>query len=118
MGNRDRIREEPQDGDAAEDALRDDRAERDVAEPPHPSSRFGETRSHTARTRIRKPTLLAMSRCVCSKRIPPTIFSSGNVNMFQPYVVGQSGTDRPDPVLVTRPPAKISTAVETATSTA
>ena len=25
---------------------------------------------------------------------------------------GQSGTDRPEPVLVTRPPAKISTAVE------
>ena len=35
--------------------------------------------------------------------------------MNQPYVVGQSGTERPDPVLVTRPPAKIKMAVETAT---
>jgi hypothetical protein len=35
--------------------------------------------------------------------------------MNQPYVVGQSGTERPDPVLVTRPPAKISRAVEAAT---
>src|SRR5690348_5760256 len=26
--------------------------------------------------------------------------------MFQPYVVGQSGTDRPEPVLVTRLPAR------------
>ena len=50
--------------------------------------------------------------------MPPTIFSSGNVNMNQPYVVGQSGTDSPEPVLVTRPPAKIRTAVESATSTA
>ena len=44
--------------------------------------------------------------------MPPTIFSSGNVNMNQPYVFGQSGTDRPEPVLVTSPPAKIRTAVE------
>src|SRR5687768_16884289 len=50
--------------------------------------------------------------------MPPTIFSSGNVNMNQPYVFGQSGTERPEPVLVTSPPARISTAVETATSAA
>ena len=31
---------------------------------------------------------------------------------------GQSGTDRPEPVLVTSPPAKIRTAVEAATSAA
>ena len=31
--------------------------------------------------------------------------------MNQPYVFGQSGTERPEPVLVTIPPAKISTAV-------
>jgi hypothetical protein len=36
--------------------------------------------------------------------------------MNQPYVFGQSGTDNPEPVLVTRPPAKISTAVESATN--
>jgi hypothetical protein len=50
--------------------------------------------------------------------MPPTIFSSGNVNINQPYVFGQSGTERPEPVLVTNPPARISTAVETATSDA
>ena len=33
--------------------------------------------------------------------MPPTHFDGGNVNMFQPYVVGQSGTDSPEPVLVT-----------------
>src|SRR5437763_7087030 len=38
--------------------------------------------------------------------------------MNQPYVFGQSGTDRPEPVLVTRPPAKISAPVEAATSAA
>jgi hypothetical protein len=32
--------------------------------------------------------------------------------MKWPYVFGQSGTDSPDPVLVTSPPAKMSTAVE------
>jgi hypothetical protein len=36
--------------------------------------------------------------------------------MFQPYVFGQSGTESPDPVLVTSPPAKMSTAVESTTS--
>src|SRR5262245_27705626 len=38
--------------------------------------------------------------------------------MNQPYVFGQSGTARPDPVLVTRPPAKISTRVDAATRAA
>ena len=38
--------------------------------------------------------------------MPPTHFDGGNVNMFQPYVVGQSGTERPEPVLVTRLPGE------------
>src|SRR5262245_49365001 len=38
--------------------------------------------------------------------------------MNQPYVFGQSGTDSPEPVLVTSPPAKIRTAVHTATNAA
>ena len=62
--------------------------------------------------------MLAMSRWRARSGCRPTILSSGNVNMNQPYVVGQSGTDSPEPVLVTRPPAKIRTAVEAATSTA
>jgi hypothetical protein len=36
--------------------------------------------------------------------------------MFHPYVVGQSGTDRPDPVLVTRLPARSSRMVEATTT--
>jgi hypothetical protein len=36
--------------------------------------------------------------------------------MFQPYVVGQSGTDRPEPVLVTRLPARSRRIVEATTS--
>ena len=64
------------------------------------------------------PTVLAISRCVCSKRIPPTILLSGNVNMFQPYVVGQSGTARPESVLVTDAPAAMRMTVQAATSVA
>jgi hypothetical protein len=36
--------------------------------------------------------------------------------MFQPYVVGQSGTDSPESVLVTEAPAAISSTVLAATS--
>src|SRR5258705_1308946 len=50
--------------------------------------------------------------------MPPTILFSGNAHMNQPYVFGQSGTDRPEPVLVTSPPAKIRTPVDAATSAA
>src|SRR5882672_951187 len=50
--------------------------------------------------------------------MPPTILFSGNAHMNQPYEFGQSGTARPEPVLVTSPPAKIRTAVEAATSAA
>jgi hypothetical protein len=50
--------------------------------------------------------------------MPPTQCLSGNVNMFHPYVVGQSGTESPDPVLVTIPPAAISTTVQHITNAA
>src|SRR5262249_28126622 len=66
----------------------------------------------TART----PTVLAISRWLCSYRIPPTHLLSGNVNMLHPYVVGQSGTERPESVLVTMPPAAIRRTVQAATS--
>jgi hypothetical protein len=36
--------------------------------------------------------------------------------MFLPYVVGQSGTDRPESVLVTDAPAAMSSTVHAATS--
>jgi hypothetical protein len=36
--------------------------------------------------------------------------------MFQPYVVGQSGTDRPESVLVTEAPAAMRMTVQAATS--
>jgi hypothetical protein len=63
---------------------------------------------------VRKPTKEAKRRWLCSKKIPPTHFDKGNVNIFQPYVVGQSGTDSPDSVLVTSPPTKIRNAVQQA----
>src|SRR5438046_1740986 len=68
----------------------------------------------TARMIVRKPTKEAISRWLCSKKIPPTHFEYGKTNMFQPYVVGQSGTLRPDSVLVTSPPTKMSNAVQQA----
>src|SRR5215472_17155943 len=50
--------------------------------------------------------------------MPPTHFEGGNVNMFQPYVVGQSGTDSPESVLVTRLPARTRSTVQPATNLA
>src|SRR5579872_964940 len=47
--------------------------------------------------------------------MPPTMFDRGNVNMFQPYVVGQSGTDSPETVLVTKLPARIRRIVQATT---
>jgi hypothetical protein len=38
--------------------------------------------------------------------------------MLWPYVVGQSGTERPDAVLVTMPPAAMSSSVAAARSVA
>jgi hypothetical protein len=48
--------------------------------------------------------------------MPPTHIEGGNVNMFQPYVVGQSGTASPDPVLVTRLPASTRHTVQATTT--
>src|SRR6187402_566515 len=48
--------------------------------------------------------------------MPPTHFDGGKVNMFWPYVVGQSGTESPEPVLVTRLPASTRRTVQPATS--
>src|SRR3979490_1872877 len=50
--------------------------------------------------------------------MPPTHFEGGKVNMFQPYVLGQSGTERPEPVLVTRLPASTRSTVQPATNVA
>src|SRR6185295_2675826 len=50
--------------------------------------------------------------------MPPTHFEGGKVNMFQPYVLGQSGTERPESVLVTRLPASSSSTVQAATNLA
>src|SRR5262245_18793504 len=48
--------------------------------------------------------------------MPPTHFEGGKVNMFQPYVVGQSGTESPESVLVTRLPARTRSTVKPATN--
>ena len=65
VGDRDRIRQVPQHRDAAEDALGDDGAERDESEP-RTHGRGSTRQSETASTRIRKPTVLAISRWLCS----------------------------------------------------
>src|SRR5205814_3906365 len=62
---------------------------------------------------VRQPTAAAASRCPCSKSTPPTIGGK-----TCPKDSGQSGTARPDPVLVTRPPMKSSTSVDAAVRTA
>src|SRR5256885_731592 len=66
----------------------------------------------TQTTKAKSPTREAAIRWVCSYLIPPTIWSKGKANMNRPYVVGQSGTDSPDSVLLTKPPRKIRKRVE------
>src|SRR6185369_15039563 len=68
---------------------------------------------HTARIVVSRPTKVATIRWPCSKNTPPTM---GGISM--PYDSGQSGTARPDPVLVTRPPTKMSASVQAAVKTA
>src|SRR5882724_10619788 len=56
---------------------------------------------------VRNPTAEAIRRWVCSNKIPPTHFETGNRNMLYPNVVGQSGTARPTFLLVTIPPLQM-----------
>src|SRR4029453_2435571 len=63
--------------------------------------------SQIARMIVRNPTAEAIRRCVCSNKIPPTHFETGNRNMLYPNVVGQSGTARPTFLLVTIPPLQM-----------
>src|SRR5205823_12013361 len=71
------------------------------------------SQSHTVRITVRKPTSDPINRCVCSNRIPPTHFETGNKNMLKPNVVGQSGTASPTFLLVTIPPLQINKSVAT-----
>src|SRR5215472_14573735 len=75
--------------------------------------RSSRSQSHTARMIVRNPTSEPINRCVCSNKIPPTHFETGNKNMLYPNVVGQSGTARPTFLLVTIPPLQISRSVAT-----
>src|ERR1700730_9870270 len=72
----------------------------------------------TARMMVRKPTTDAISRWVCSKKMPPTHLENGNRNMLYPKVVGQSGTANPTPLLVTIPPLQIKRSVAAAVNQA
>src|ERR1700742_1144360 len=74
--------------------------------------------NQTARMMVRNPTAEAINRWVCSKKIPPTHFENGNKNMLYPNVVGQSGTARPTPLLVTIPPLQIRSRVAKAVNQA
>src|SRR5215467_2876734 len=69
--------------------------------------------SSTISTTVSKPTNAATRRCPCSNSTPPTI--GGNTC---PKDNGQSGTAKPEPVLVTNAPTKIKTSVAPAVSTA
>src|SRR6516164_10328940 len=73
--------------------------------------RSSPSQSHTARMIVRNPTSEPIKRCVCSNKIPPTHFETGNKNMLYPKVVGQSGTASPTFLLVTIPPLQISRSV-------
>src|SRR5260370_31954880 len=75
--------------------------------------RSSPSQSHTARMIVRNPTSDPIKRCVCSNKIPPTHFETGNKNMLYPKVVGQSGTASPTPLLVTIPPLQMSKSVAT-----
>src|SRR5207245_5642788 len=66
-----------------------------------------------AGTTGRQPTTGAASRWPCSKSTPPTMGGK-----TCPNESGQSGTARPEPVLVTSPPRKSSTSVAPAVATA
>lgn len=65
----------------------------------------------SVRITVRNPTPDAIIRCPCSYKIPPTM---GGISF--PYERGQSGTARPEPVLVTIPPAARSMTVLKATT--
>src|SRR5262245_26647118 len=69
--------------------------------------------SSTISATVSKPTNAATRRCPCSNRTPPTI--GGNTC---PKDNGQSGTAKPEPVLVTNAPTKIKTSVAPAVTTA
>src|SRR6266542_2358308 len=69
--------------------------------------------SSTISATVSKPTNAATRRCPCSNSTPPTI--GGNTC---PKDNGQSGTAKPEPVLVTNAPTKIKTSVAPAVSTA
>src|SRR5215813_10000976 len=69
--------------------------------------------SSTICVTVSRPTKAATRRCPCSNRTPPTI--GGNTC---PKDNGQSGTAKPEPVLVTNAPTKIKTSVAPAVTTA
>ena len=69
--------------------------------------------SSTISVTVSSPTKAATRRCPCSNRTPPTIGGK-----TCPKDNGQSGTAKPEPVLVTKAPMKIKTSVAPAVSTA
>src|ERR1044072_7011265 len=75
---------------------------------PRTHRRSSLSQSHAARIIVRNPTSEPIKRCVCSNKIPPTHFETGNKNMLYPNVVGQSGTASPTFLLVTIPPLQMS----------
>ncbi len=76
-------------------------------------ARFSRTANQSASPIVSSPTAAAISRCPCSNSTPPVM--CGN---RPPNDSGQSGTESPEPVLVTSPPATRRTVVAHAQATA
>src|ERR1051326_1237743 len=77
--------------------------------------RFSERHVQTARMIVSSPAPWAIMRWVCSNFTPPTSFG---ILYQEPNEVGQSGTERPASLLVTKAPAMISKKVQQARRTA
>ena len=69
----------------------------------------------SARMIVRRPTNSASMRWPCSNRTPPTI---GGILQIDPKLVGQSGTESPASLLVTKAPARIKVKIAPAMKTA
>ena len=111
MADRDRRRQEEQDGQAAEQSLQDDRAERRHAEPAHPAPRIDLPRPHGQDDRQEADRAGDQPVAVLVEDAADHLLEREREH--EPAVVfGQSGTASPESVLVTMPPAAMSSTVE------
>ena len=101
VGGGNRRRQKEQHRQAAENCLRNHRAQSGDAQPFHPAAAVA-SQVQTAMDNGEQPDRSAIMRWVCSTRTPPT---NGGILYSDPNEVGQSGTERPASLLVTSAPA-------------